>query len=111
MPAATLTPAYNILGLDYIATNVFVTGTQRFFDAYYVALSAGYENDQYRAVNGNAFGANREDNYFFLQPSLTWKANGWLKVAAFDRYEEDNSNFDEFTYDTNQVGLSVSATY
>ena len=103
-------PTYNTVGLDYIATNVSTTVTQRFFEAYYVGLAAGFENDAYHNAAFVA-GSTREDNYFYLQPSLIWSANGWLKVKAFNRYEEDNSNFDIFTYDTNQVGVSISATY
>ncbi len=117
-PSTTLTlntsrrfePSYNVLGQDYIATNVSVSAKQRFFQAYFLALTAGYENDEYQNVTPMP-GAQREDDYFYLQPSLTWAANGWLKVSAFDRYAEDNSNFDIFTYDTNQVGVSISATY
>jgi hypothetical protein len=103
-------PAYNFIGQDYIATNVNLTATQRFFDAYYLGVAAGFENDDYQNVSYEP-GPTREDNYFYVQPSLTWKANGWLKVAAFDRYAEDSSNFDIFTYDSNQVGVSISATY
>ena len=103
-------PAYNVIDENYIATNVYLTAMQRFFNAYYLGLAAGFENDDYQPAD-EVPGPTREDNYFFVQPSLTWKANGWLSVAAFDRYEEDSSNFDAFTYDTNQVGVSISATY
>ena len=103
-------PSYNAIGQDYIATNVFLSARQRFFEAYFLGVEAGYENDDYQNV-AVAAGPTREDDYFFVQPSLSWDANGWLKIAAFDRYEEDSSNFDLFSYDTNQVGVSISATY
>jgi hypothetical protein len=105
------TPSYNFVGEDYLATNVYLTATQRFLNAYYVGLSAGYENDDYQLVASGDAGPTREDNYFYVQPSLRWSPNGWLQVSAFDRFEEDNSNFDAFAYDTNQVGVSCSATY
>jgi hypothetical protein len=105
------TPAYSFVGQDYLATNVYLAATQRFLGAYYLGLSAGYENDDYQFVASGDTGPTREDNYFYVQPNLRWSPNGWLQVSAFDRFEEDNSNFDAFAYDTNQVGVSCSATY
>jgi hypothetical protein len=109
--ARRFTPSYNFIGQDYIATNVYFTGTQRFFRDYYLGVSAGYENDDYQFVAAAAAGPTREDNYFYIQPSVRWRPIGWLEVAAFDKYEQDSSNFNAFTYDTNQVGVSCSATY
>ena len=104
-------PSYNFAGQNYIATNVDLNVTQRFFQYYYAGMVLGYENDDYHATGGDIVGPNRTDNYYYVQPNVSWKPNGWLAVAAFDRYEEDNSNFMTFSYDTNQVGISVSATY
>jgi hypothetical protein len=104
-------PSYNLLGENYIATNVNLAASQRFFDHYYFDLIAGFENDDYQLVSSGATGPARNDNYFFINPSLHWKPNGWLDVATFYKHEEDNSNFLVFSYDANQVGVSCSAIY
>jgi hypothetical protein len=107
--ARRFTPSYGLLNNDYIATSVYMGATQRVFDIYYLGLKAGYENDDYSFESGG--GMTRDDDYYYVQPTVTWRPNGWLQVEAFDRYEEDSSNFTFFSYDTNQVGVSCSATY
>ena len=109
--ARRFTPSYNFIGEDYLATNVNLDATQRFFRNYYISLKAGYENDDYQGVGAHVAGPAREDNYFYLQPSLSWKPNAGLGVALFDKYEEDDSNTAIFAYDANQLGVTVSATY
>jgi hypothetical protein len=104
-------PSYNLIGQDYLATNVNLSATQRFFDEFYLGLVGGYENDDYELESSGEGGTTREDNYFFIAPSLNWVASGWLQVSTFAKYEEDDSNFAVFTYNSTQFGISTSLIY
>ena len=99
-------------GQDYTAISVSTGLHQRFVRVIYLGVLAGYENDEYTEVAKQAPGTSaREDNFVYVQPSLSWKPNAAMILALFDKYEQDDSNVGIFTYDANQVGVSFSATY
>ncbi len=103
--------SYSFAGENYLVTNVNLQATQRFFRHYYVGLTAGYENDDYQYAAGATAGPDREDNFYYFQPTLSWKPNAAMFVTVFDKYEEDDSNIAIFAYDANQLGVTFSATY
>jgi hypothetical protein len=104
-------PAYGFNDEDYLATNVSLTGRQKFLKEFYFNLGLGYENDSY-LYNGTGFtGPNREDNYYFATTGLDWDPNTWLVVSSYYKYQKDASNFSAFSFDDNQVGFSIEASY
>jgi hypothetical protein len=104
-------PSYNFIGQDYISTSVSLTASQRFLEKYTFALALGYENDSYEFDAPGLIGATREDNFFYVSPSVSWRPNDWLSVSASYRYQNDDSNFDAYNFNDNQVSLSLTATY
>lgn len=76
---------------DYAATSVNATLTQRITDYVSVALGAGYVNTDYQAAASGVTAA-REDNYFYVQPSVSWRALTWLSIGVFYQYSQDFSH-------------------
>ena len=110
-------PAYGFVGQDYLATDVDLTGRQRFLQKFYLNLALGYENDSYLENVGSQFSnsgpsePDREDNYFFARVGLDWTPNTWLTVSSYYKYQNDDSNFSSFSFDDNQVGFSIEGSY
>jgi hypothetical protein len=104
-------PSYNFIGQDFISSAVDLSFSQQFLEKFNLRLTLGYENDDYGYAAPNLTGGTREDNYFFANPGVDWRPNGWLVVSAYYRYQRDDSNFDAYTFNDNQAGLSLSATY
>jgi Putative beta-barrel porin 2 len=97
-------------GQDF--TNTYVVGRfqQRLFHRLYFGLGAGYENANYFAADDdvNAF---RDDDYWFIEPSLDVLITRWLSAGVYYLHREDNSNVDFFSFDDNQVGWRVTVRF
>jgi hypothetical protein len=104
-------PAYSFPGQDYLATDVSLNGRQQFFQKFYLNLGVGYENDGYLFAATGLSGPTREDNYFFVTSGLDWKPNTWLVASSYYKYQQDSSNFSAFSFNDNQVGFSINASY
>ena len=86
---------------DYTATVVNAGVTQRVGQYWSVSLSAGYVNSSYSATELGV-NATREDNYFYVRPSVQWRALAWMSVGIFYEYDQDLSSGeqnDNFTQD------------
>jgi hypothetical protein len=104
-------PSYDFFGQDYISTSVTLSASQRFFQKFYLKLAVGYENDEYQFDAQGLTGPSREDDYVFVNPGLDWRPNGWLVASAFYRFQTDMSSFAAYTFNDNQVGVSLSVSY
>ena len=104
-------PAYGFIGDDYLATSVGINGRQKFLKNFSFNLGVGYENDDYLVANSGFSGVTREDNYVFITTGLDWNPNAWLLVSGGYKYQNDSSNFHAFSFDDNQLDLSVEASY
>jgi hypothetical protein len=103
--------SYGMTGDDYTDTGVAGTASQRFFQDVYVNLSAGYDLDQYEAVASGATGPARRDDYYFVRAGVEWKPKDWLDVTAFYQYSRDDSNFNDFSFNDNQVTVKATLLY
>ena len=97
-------------GQDF--TNTYVIGRfqQRVFHRVYLGLAAGYENSDYFAAAGN-INATRNDDYWFVEPSLDVLITRWLSAGVYYLHREDNSNVDFFSFDDNQVGVRATVRF
>src|SRR5215475_7162648 len=97
-------------GQDF--TNTYVVGRfqQRLFHRLYVGLAAGYENADYFAAD-NDVNADRNDNYWFIEPSLDVLITRWLSAGVYYLHREDDSNVDFFSFDDNQVGVRATVRF
>lgn len=94
---------------DYTSTETDLTVSQRIGDNVSVSLTGGYVNVDYTATAANV-DATREDNYFYIRPSVEWKALSWLSVGVFYEYDQDLSSGDSgnsFTRDRGGVDIAI----
>src|SRR4029077_4089169 len=85
-------------GQDF--TNTYVVGRfqQRLFHRLYFGLAGGYENSNYFAADDDV-DATRNDNYWFIEPSLDVLITRWLSAGVYYLHREDSSNVDFFSFD------------
>src|SRR5512132_2158859 len=97
-------------GQDF--TNTYVVGRfqQRLFHRLYLGLAAGYENSNYFAADDN-IDASRNDDYWFIEPSLDVLITRWLSAGVYYLHREDSSNQDFFSWEDNQVGVRATLRF
>jgi hypothetical protein len=95
---------------DFADTYVIGRFQQRFFHRLYFGLGVGYENSDYFAAANNVSAA-RNDDYWFIEPSLDVLITRWLSAGVYYLHREDNSNVDSFSFDDNQVGVRATVRF
>jgi putative beta-barrel porin BBP2 len=95
---------------DYTATGLGVSVAQEMGINWLATLKGGYENNSYFAIDSGA-SATREDNFFYISPTLQYRLNDHAKIELFYNYRQnESSNSDRAFYD-NQTGLRANFTY
>jgi hypothetical protein len=97
-------------GQDFADTYVVGRFQQRLFHRLYFGLGGGYENSNYFAAKNNV-SAPRDDDYWFIEPSLDVLITRWLSAGVYYLHREDSSNIDFFSFDDNQVGVRATARF
>lgn len=97
-------------GQDYESTELSGSIRQRFFQRVWLGLTGGWQNLNYFAtVQGVS--TNREDNYFFVQPSLDANITRWCTAGVYFLHRTNDSSEDLFQFDNNQVGLHAKLSF
>lgn len=97
-------------GQDFAGTNLNASIRQRFFQRFFVGLSAGFEIDDYFAtVSG--ISSDRHDDYFFVSPTVDFSVTRFWTVGAYYLHRQNDSSSDTFKFDDNQVGFRTSLTF
>jgi hypothetical protein len=89
---------------DYAVTNLSVGVQQRLLRRIFLGVNGGYENSDYFSTVG-ATGPSRNDDYFFIQPSIAVSITRFWTVGAYYLHRANNSSFDAFSFHDNQVGV------
>jgi Putative beta-barrel porin 2 len=95
---------------DFADTYVTARFQQRLFHRLYFGLGGGYENSNYFATADNV-SAPRNDDYWFIEPSLDVLITRWLSAGVYYLHREDSSNIDFFSFDDNQVGVRATVRF
>ena len=109
----TLTAGRRILNSGFFADQDFATTyvvgrvQQRLLRRVHLGLAAGYENSDYFATSSGV-SATREDDYYFVEPSVDVLITRFLSVGVYYLHREDCSNFDFFSFYDNQVGVRAT---
>ncbi|MGE5208486.1 MAG: outer membrane beta-barrel protein [Alphaproteobacteria bacterium] len=92
--------------------NTYIVGRfqQRLFRRLYLGLGGGYENSDYFATTNNV-SAPRNDDYWFIEPSLDVLITRWLSTGVYYLHREDSSNISFFSFDDNQVGVRATVRF
>src|SRR5437867_7178083 len=97
-------------GQDFANTYVVGRFQQRLFHRLYFGLAGGYENSDYFAADRDV-SATRNDDYWFIEPSVDVLITRWLSAGVYYLHREDISNEDFFSFDDNQVGVRATLRF
>jgi hypothetical protein len=109
----TLTAGRRILNSGFFADQDFATTyvvgrvQQRLLRRVYLGVAVGYENSDYFATTSGV-SATREDDYYFVEPSVDVLITRFLSVGAYYLHREDCSNLNFFSFYDNQVGVRAT---
>jgi hypothetical protein len=95
---------------DFATTYVAARFQQRLFHRFYLGLGFGYENSDYIATNRDV-SATRNDDYWFIEPSVDVLITRWLSAGVYYLHREDSSNEDFFSWEDNQVGVRATLRF
>jgi hypothetical protein len=99
-----------LAGQDFASTTVAIAARQRLFQRVYFGLNVGYQNsDYFSTISG--LSATREDDYYFVQPTLDVMVTRFWSVGAYYLHRQDDSSVDFFSFDNNQVGVRTVLTF
>jgi hypothetical protein len=100
----------NFQGQDYLATGVEV-GFNKSLGRHWIAnISLGYENDTYIA-NQQGVTADRVDNYFFIQPGITYRFLKYMELTLFYERSLNNSTQTYFSWVDNRIGMELKSAF
>lgn len=95
---------------DFGTTYIVGRVQQRLLRRLHLGLAVGYENSDYFATTSGV-SATREDDYYFIEPSLDVLINRWLSVGIYYLHREDSSNIAFLSFENNQVGLRATVRF
>ena len=95
---------------DFQATNVVLHIQQRLLQRIYLGLVAGYENSDYFATAAGV-SAPREDNYYFVEPSVDVLITRFLSAGVYYLHRRDDSSIAFFSFYDNQVGVRATVRF
>src|SRR6266540_384666 len=95
---------------DFADTYVVARFQQRLFRRVYLGLASGYENSDYFAAR-EGVSAPRNDDYWFIEPSVDVLITRWLSAGAYYLHRDDSSSIDFFSFYDNQVGVRATVRF
>jgi hypothetical protein len=100
-------PSYTFSGRNYTATGFRASVRQMFLEKYSATLALGYENTDYTNISGPTGDSDRNDDYFWIRPTLDYQFDEHWAMGVFYQFRAKSSNqpADAFDYSNNQVGL------
>lgn len=110
-------PSGYVANQDFGATYVAARFQQRLFHRLYLGLGVGYEHSNYISTDRDV-SATRDDDYWFIEPSLDVLITRWLSAGVYYLHREQTSNDngapggqDFFNWDDNQVGVRATVRF
>ena len=102
---------------DFGATYVAARFQQRLFHRLYLGLGVGYEHSNYLSTDRDV-SATRDDDYWFIEPSLDVLITRWLSAGVYYLHREQSSNDNGapngqnfFNWEDNQVGVRATVRF
>lgn len=114
--SVTLAAGRRIFNSGFFADQNFATTyvvgriQQRLLQRVYLGLAAGYENSDYFATS-HGVNATRNDDYYFVQPSIDVLITRWLSAGVYYLHRQDISTDDFFSFYDNQVGVRATLRF
>lgn len=97
-------------GQNYSRTGVTMALRQTVADRLYFKLRGGYEHsDYFRVAEGDS--ADREEDYFFVRPSVAFDLTRWTNTEIFYQYRTNDSTREGDSFGNNQVGIEMNFAF
>src|SRR5262249_24337684 len=110
-------PSGYVANQDFGATYVAARIQQRFLHRFYLGLGVGYEHSNYISTDRDV-SANRDDDYWFIEPSLDVLITRWLSAGVYYLHREQTRKDQGaprgkvfFNWDDNQVGVRATVRF
>jgi hypothetical protein len=110
-------PSGYVANQDFGATYVALRAQQRLLHRFYLGLGVGYEHSNYLATD-RSVDATRDDDYWFIEPSLDVLITRWLSAGVYYLHREQTSNDNGapggqnfFNWEDNQVGVRATVRF
>ena len=71
-------------------------------------VESGYEQLEYAASEPGTLSSGREDEYFFIRPSLRYEFKEGRRAEIYYSLREDHSTVSTFDFEANQTGLTLA---
>ena len=104
------TNSANLAGQDFTATQLTASLRQRLLDRFAVSLTGGYTNQSYFQTI-SAASSTRDDNYYFIQPTIDVRVTRYFFAGIYYLHREDQSSLANFSFNENQAGLHASLNF
>lgn len=92
----------------YTVTGVEVQFRQRFWKRYYAVLAAGYQNSAYDYFTSSD---TRNDNVFYIHPSIGMDITQWLSCELGMTYRQDDSTVEKYSFSETTVYLQLNVFF
>jgi hypothetical protein len=97
-------------GQDFTSTQFVFSAQQRLLQRMYPSLTVGYQNQTYfSTVSG--LSSTREDNYYFIAPGFDVKITNFWFGGVYYLHRANDSSFNNFSFDNNQIGVRSSLVF
>jgi hypothetical protein len=80
---------------------------QRLGQRFTASIEAGCENLDYDSTEAGAVASGRDDDYFFIRPSLRYELSEGRRAEIYYSLRRDDSSLSEFDFKANQAGLAL----
>jgi hypothetical protein len=98
----------SITGENVTRTGASVKVQQKLGRALTAGVEAGFERLKYETSEAGAVTSGREDEYFFIRPSLRYELKEGRRLELYYSHREDNSSVNLYDFDADQVGLAFA---
>ncbi len=99
-----------LAGTNFDTTGFTFTLSQRFFQRVYTQLSLGYTHSDYVNSGSNA-STNRTDDYYFVQPTLSYSIRDHLSTSLFYIHRQSISSLSGNSFSDNQIGARLTLSF
>jgi uncharacterized protein (PEP-CTERM system associated) len=102
-----VTASGTMAGENLTRTGAAVRVQQKLGRRLTAGLEAGYEEMEFTATEAGGAGSGREDEYFFIRPSLRYEITEGRRAEIYYSLRRDRSSLDEFDFEANQAGFAL----
>ena len=104
-------PSASLANQSYFSNDVVLSVTQHVTERVMFSLATGYEFADYEATAANVI-ATREDNFYFIRPTVTYAISRSLSSSFFYQFSKDDSTGNgASSFERNSAGVMLNYAF